>query len=210
MKSYLLKWFLFSIALIALTEITNELLNIKMLLYNSFSEQLNKKQVQLILNIQNKWQWVTYFIAPFLLLIKTSLIASVVYIGAFFSKSLNVSFKQIWGTVLNAEFIFLLVPVSKIIWFRFCQTYFTLEDIQNFYPLSALNIIGYKGLETWLIYPLQTLNLFEIAYIICLSYQIGNLTKTNADTGLKIVSSSYIPALLLWVTIIMFFTLNFS
>lgn len=210
MKSYLLKWFLFSIALIALTEITNELLNIKMLLYNSFSEQLTKKQVQLILNIQNKWQWVTYFIAPFLLLIKTSLIASVVYIGAFFSKSLNVSFKQIWGAVLNAEFIFLLVPVSKIIWFRFCQTYFTLEDIQKFYPFSAINIIDYKGLEPWLIYPLQTLNLFEIAYIICLSYQIGSLTKTNADTGLKIVASSYIPALLLWVTIIMFFTLNFS
>mgnify|MGYP003395149940 CR=1 FL=1 len=73
-----------------------------------------------------------------------------------------------------------------------------------------LNIIGFKGLEPWLIYPLQTLNLFEIAYIIYLSYQIGYLTKTNADNGLKIVSYSYVPALFLWVVVVMFFTLNYS
>jgi hypothetical protein len=142
--------------------------------------------------------------------LKTIIITSVIYIGVFFFNKVEVTFKVIWDSIIKAEFIFLLVPILKLIWFYFFQTNYTLEDIQYFYPLSALNIIGYKGLDTWLLYPLQTLNLFEFAYIIYLSYQIGFLTKTNADNGLKIVGYSYVPALLLWVTVVMFFTLNYS
>ena len=127
-----------------------------------------------------------------------------------FLNNIKTDFKEVLNIILKVEFVFLSIPIIKLIWFYFFQTNYTLEDIQYFYPLSALNIIGYKGLESWLIYPLQTLNVFELAYIIILSYQIGTVTKTNADTGLKIVGSSYIPALLLWVTIVMFFTLNFS
>jgi hypothetical protein len=47
----------------------------------------------------------------------------------------------LWGFVIIAEFVFLLVPIFKIIWFYFFQTNYTLEDIQYFYPLSALNIV---------------------------------------------------------------------
>jgi hypothetical protein len=40
-----------------------------------------------------------------------------------------------------------IIPIFKIIWFYFFQTNYTLEDIQYFYPLSALNIVDYKELE---------------------------------------------------------------
>ena len=131
------------------------------------------------------------------------------YIGLFISNR-ELNFKTIWHVVINAEFIFLLVPIFKIIWFSFFQTNYNLQDLQYFYPLSALNIIGYKGLETWFIYPFQVLNLFELSYIIYLGFQIGKLTNTNTDYGLKIVGLSYVPSLLLWVAIVMFFTLNYS
>jgi hypothetical protein len=72
--------------------------------------------------------------------------AAVLDIGPyFFSKNKN-TFK-LWGFVIIAEFVFLLVPIFKIIWFYFFQTNYTLEDIQYFYPLSALNIVDYKELE---------------------------------------------------------------
>ncbi len=210
MKSTFLKVLLLSIALILLNEITNTFLDIKGLLYNSLSEQLTAKQLQQYFDFQDKWQWVSYFIIPLLLLIKTSLIASVIFIGTFFSNTVKLGFKQIWGVVLNAEFIFLLVPFFKLIWFMVFQPSYTLEDIQYFYPFSGLNITGYKGLESWLLYPLQVLNLFEIGYVIYLGYQMGCLTQTSTDNGLKIVASSYLPALLLWVSLVMFFVLNYS
>jgi hypothetical protein len=112
--------------------------------------------------------------------------------------------------------VFLGVGVLKIVWFYFFQTNYTLEDLQYFYPLSALNIVGYKGLDAWLIYPLQVLNLFELAYWLLLSYFVGMLAFIEKykgkpmDLGFKIVASSYGSALLLWVVVVMFFTLNYS
>lgn len=210
MKIALLKWILLSIALILLTEILNNVLNTKELYYNSLAEQLSKKQIEKIFSFQDKWRWVMYLIVPLIMFLKTSLIASVLYIGIFFLSKIPVTFKQLWSIVLSAEFAFLLVPVFKMAWFYFFQTNYKLEDIQNFYPLSALNITGYKNLEPWYIYPLQTLNLFEFLYIIYLGFQIGKITNTNADHGLKIMSLSYVPALFLWIATIMFFTLNYS
>ncbi len=185
-------------------------LKIDLLIYNSLSDKLTQDQIKGIINIQEKWQWISYVAIPLLFLLKIYLIASVLFIGTFFFSKINLTFKQLKNVVIKSEFIFLIVSFTKVVWFYFFQTNYTLEDIQFFFPLSALNIIGYKGVDTWLLYPLQTLNLFEVAYIIYLSYQIGYLTKTNADYGLKIVGYSYVPALLLWVTVVMFFTLNYS
>jgi hypothetical protein len=210
MNSTFLKYIILSIAFIVLTEITNNVLDFKDLLYNSLTEELTSKQLKNYFEFQDKWHWVSYIFAPIFLLIKTSLIASVLYIGTFFFSKVAVSFKQLWGFVLTGEFIFLLVPILKIAWFYFFQTHYKLEDIQCFYPLSALNIVGYKELEPWFIYPFQTLNLFELAYWLILAYYIGKATQTNMDNGLKIVACSYGPALLLLVVTIMFFTLNFS
>lgn len=210
MKINFYKYLIISIILILITEITNKVLNIKGLIYNSLAEQLTSQQIESVFEFQEKWQWVNYIIIPIVILIKTSIIASILYIGSFFFSKIEVKFKQLLTIVLKAEFIFLGIGILKILWFYFYQTDYNLKDIQYFFPFSALNIIGYQGLEPWFIYPLQTFNFFEIAYIIYLGFQIGNLTNTNADNGLKIVACSYIPALVLWVSIIMFLTLNYS
>jgi hypothetical protein len=210
MKHTFLKYLLVCFLFILISELLKSTINYKELIYNSLAEKLSSNQIKEILHLQDKWQWVGYIFVPIYILLKTTIISSILYIGIFFFSKKDIDFKNIWNCVIKAEFIFLLVPIFKIIWFYFFQTNYTLEDIQYFYPFSALNIIGYKGLDAWLFYPLQTLNLIEFGYIIYLSYQIGSLTRTNADNGLKIVSYSYVPALLLWVSVIMFFTLNYS
>lgn len=210
MKTTFFKFILLSISLIFLTEITNKILNYRVLLYNSLSNQLNSIQIEHFFEFQEKWQWLTYCFIPVFLFIKTCLIASFLYIGVYFFSRKTTTFKQLWSFVINTEFIFILIPIIKIAWFYFFQTNYKLEDIQYFYPLSALNIVSYKSLEPWFIYPFQTINLFELAYWLILAHYIGKVTETNMDSGLKIVSCSYGSALLLWVVTIMFFTLNYS
>lgn len=201
---------------IILAYISFIILPINDLIYQSYSVKLTALQIKEIFVLQEKWNWLSYTIIPILLLIKSSLISSVLYIGTFFYSKNKVTFKQLFNTVVKAEFIFLSVGVIKIVWFYFFQTSYTLEDLQYFFPLSALNIIGYKGLDAWFIYPLQVLNLFELAYWLLLSYFIGKLAFTEKDKGkpmdlgFKIVASSYGSALLLWVVVVMFFTLNYS
>jgi hypothetical protein len=199
-----------SIALIVLAEITNSVLDFKGLLYNSLSDQLTRTQIATMFEFQDQWHWLSWVFVPVFLVVKTSIIASVLYIGVFFFSKKQLSFGQLFGHVVTAELVFLLVPIFKMGWFYFFDTQYKLEDIQNFFPLSAINIIGYQGLEAWFIYPFQTLNLFEVAYWLLLAYFLGKATETNMDKGLKIVACSYGPALLLWVVVIMFFTLNYS
>ena len=196
--------------------LSNSILKFEILFINSLSEILTQNQIEEYLNFKKKWQLLSYLIIPILLLIKMSIIASIIYIGAFFYSKAKVTFKQLFNAVVKAEFVFLGVGVLKIVWFYFFQTNYTLEDLQYFYPLSALNIVGYQGLESWFIYPLQVLNLFELAYWLLLSYFVGKLAFTEKDKGkpmdlgFKIVASSYGSALLLWVVVVMFFTLNYS
>lgn len=196
--------------------LSNSILKFEILFINSLSEILTQNQIEEYLNFKKKWQLLSYLIIPILLLIKMSIIASIIYIGAFFYSKAKVTFKQLFNAVVKAEFVFLGVGVLKIVWFYFFQTNYTLEDLQYFYPLSALNIVGYKSLDAWFIYPLQVLNLFELAYWLLLSYFVGKLAFTEKDKGkpmdlgFKIVASSYGSALLLWIVVVMFFTLNYS
>jgi hypothetical protein len=152
---------------------------------------------------------VTFIIIPITLLLKTSIIAAILDIGCFFF-SKEIKYKRLFNIVVKAEFIFLLVIVFKTAWFYFFKTEYNLEDLQNFYPLSALNIIGYEGLQPWFIYPFQVLNLFELAYWFNLAYLIGKELNENTDKGFSIVASSYGVSLLIWVVGVMFFTLNIS
>jgi hypothetical protein len=210
MKRTYIKYLLLCIALLIITEATKKLLHLDKLIYNSLAEKISSSQIESFFELQDKWQWVSWVFVPIYILIKTTIIASIIYIGTFFFSRIPITFKQLWEIVIKAEFIFLLIPVAKIIWFSFFQTDYILEDIQYFYPFSLLNVVGYQGLEPWFIYPFQALNLFEMAYVIYLGYQLGDLTKTNVDNGLKILVYSYIPALVLWIAVIMFFTLNYS
>lgn len=206
-KSYVL-FILLSLITLLLVKIASYLLNIDALNYKNLLLEHSIEQTERILNIQKKIEWIYYLVIPIMIILKTITIATVIYIGISLFNIRNISFNSICKIILKAELILILAIVAKIFWFYFFETNYTIEDIQNFYPLSALNILGYKGLESWFIYPFQVLNLFELFYIIYLGYEIGRLT--NTDYGLKIISASYVPSLLLWVAIVMFLTLNYS
>ena len=89
-------------------------------------------------------------------------------------------------------------------------TSYTIADIDNFASLSILNAIGYKNIDFWFYYPLQTLNFFELAYCFLLVYFLSKITKISKKDSFKITVFGYIPALILWVTLSMFITLNKS
>ena len=202
--------FLFLIVLTSLiTYFSQSLMNTEELYYSLLSEKYTYEQINKILNFQDKWQWITYLIIPLLLLIKISIIASILDVGCFFFGK-DIKYKKLFNIVVKAEFVFLLVIIFKTAWFYFFQTDYNLEDLQYFYPLSALNIIGYEGLQPWFIYPFQVLNLFELAYWVILAYLIGKELNENTDKGMSIVASSYGVILLIWVVGVMFFTLNMS
>lgn len=120
--------------------INKELLNVEGLVINSLADKFTYEQVEDILGFKKKMKWLSYSIIPLLLLIKTSIIAAILDAGCFFFGK-EIKYKKLFNIVVKAEFVFLLVIVFKTVWFYFFQTDYNLEDLQYFYPLSALNII---------------------------------------------------------------------
>lgn len=192
---------------LTLSLLSREMLNGNELYVNLLAEQLTSEQIQDTLNFQQKWQWLSYAIIPLLLLLKISIIAAILDAGCFFFNK-EITYKQLFNIVVKAEFVFLLVIIFKTLWFYVFQQDYTLEDLQYFYPLSAINITGYEGLQPWFVYPLQVLNLFELAYWGILAYLLGKTLKISTNKGLSIVAGSYGVGLLIWVVAVMFLTLN--
>ena len=189
--------------------ISSKILTSEELVILSLSESFTFEQINDIIGFQEKWEWLGYALVPLLLLLKTSIISAILDAGCFFFDK-EIKYKKLFNIAVKAEFVFLLVIVFKTAWFYFFQTDYNLEDLQYFYPLSALNIIGYEGLQPWFIYPFQVLNLFELAYWLVLAYLIGKELNENTDKGFSIVASSYGVSLLIWAVGVMFFTLNMS
>lgn len=190
-------------------------LNIDLFQIYEASKTLTKVQIEQILTPETDNEYLNLITISISTLFKVILISTIVFTGTLLFEK-KISMRNIFFIVIKLEYIFLIPILFEIIYFKFINTTATLEDIQYFYPLSALNIVGYKGLEAWFIYPLQVLNLFELAYWLLLSYFVGKLAFTEKDKGkpmdlgFKIVASSYGSALLLWVVVVMFFTLNYS
>jgi hypothetical protein len=201
--------FILIIASIFLSLIINQILQIDNLYISSLTDKLTYDQIQEFLNSQQKWQWLGYAIIPLSLLLKISIIAAIIDVGCFFFDK-EIKYKKLFNIVVKAEFVFLLVIVFKTNWFYVFKQDYTLLDLQYFYPLSAINITGYQNLQTWFVYPLQVLNLFELAYWVILAYLLGKELKITTDKGLSIVASSYGVGLLIWVVAIMFLTLNMN
>ena len=148
-----------------------------------------------------------YVFIPIIYLLKFSLISLVLLTGFFFIDT-KANFSILFKAVMLAEIPFLLVPLIKLFWFLFVQTDYTFNDLQYFYPLSALQLFEVKSLATWQIYPLQLVNIFELVYWILLAYWLKRLLNITLTKGMELVVTSYGTGLLLWVVFITFLSLN--
>ncbi len=175
----------------------------------SYSDQLSTSQIEKILFNQHQYLWVSFIFLFISSLIKFFLISTVLYMGLIIAGQ-KISFMKIFRVVLISEYIFLIAIFLKFIYFYFIQVIYSLTNVNTFYPLSILNLLDSDLIDKIWIYPLQILNVFEITYWIILAYSISKLINNNFDKAFKIVLSSYLPSLIVWVVFIMFLTVTLN
>lgn len=193
---------------VAITVVFNILLVTKNAYFNTYS-QFDNTRIEEMFNFQHKYIWIGYLLIPIWLLIKTSIVSLTLQIGTTI-QGFKLKLSQTLRIALMAEFVFLLPQLIKLFWFLIVQKEYTLTDLQQFYPLSILNLFSAKDLSVLLLYPFQTFNIFEVLYWITLAIGIRLELDKNVDLGIKVVFSGYIPALLLWMLVITFITVSVS
>lgn len=200
---------LLSVCLIIASYLSKLILNMDELMVNSFADYYTYSQINEIMNQYNKYVWLGYLVIPVILFIKVVVIAFIIDIGVFFFGK-EISFKRLFNIVTKAEFIFIVPIIIKTAWFYAIAPVYDLQDAQQFYPLSAMQLFDADSLQTWFTYPLQMLNVFEIVYWIFLSVLLAKTLKLRFNKSLQIIACSYGTALVIWTVGIMFITLNAS
>lgn len=189
--------------------LTSNFLFSDQLYFSQFGEQMTYDQIKSFLDLQYKYQWVSYLILPVIYLFKLSLLSLVLLAGAIFW-NIKISFKKLFQITLIAEFLFVIPSLIKLFWFLFVQKEFELQDLQTFYPLSLLNLLNVKDIPQWLLYPFQLVNVFEVIYWFLLAYGISLVARERLPKMLGMVASSYGVGLFVWVVFITFLTINLS
>lgn len=181
------------------------------LIVEHYSDLLSNDQLSQYLENKKEWWWISYSIIPIIILIRTSLVSFCLSVGLFLYDIENkIQFKQFFRIALIGEFVLVFVGAFKLVYFYFFKIEFTLQELQQFYPLSYINFLDVENLEPWLVYPLQTVNLFEIMYFFVLVYGMHKLLKNNYWKSFEITAASYGTGLLIWLGLVMFLTLNIS
>ena len=179
------------------------------LYFNSFATQLSYERIEGIISEAKKLSWISYIIIPLIYFVKLSIITLCLSLGFFFISD-RFEFKAFYKVAVLAELIFLLPVLIKLCWFLFVQTDYDLNDLTQFYPLSALTLVDSETIPRYWLAPLQTLNLFEVIYWCLLAYGGADATGFSFKRSFGLVMSSYGVGLVLWVVLVMFLTITYS
>jgi len=135
---------------------------------------------------------------PLIYLWKFTVIAFIIWIGCFLF-GYRVTYRQCWGVVIGAEFIFLVPEILKIMWFMTVNSDPSYDEVTSFYPLSLLNLVNHETLDKKWMYPLKALNVFEVMYWFLLVAGIHHYARKSRRMVWYIVACSYILIFFLWL-----------
>lgn len=189
--------------------LSNEILVSDSLYYDFFDQQMSYDRITEFLSINRRLTWIIYLLIPIYLFVKITIVATCLAVGVLLF-GYNVDFRKLFHVALLSDFVFLIPPILKLVWFVLIAPGYDLADLQFFFPLSAFNLLGSDDVEPWLFYPLQIVNVFEVIYCILLSLGIKNILDESFGKSAAIVLSSYGVSLLLWVTFVIFITISMS
>lgn len=175
---------------------------------NALGVSLDSERLQSAIQLILKYEWLSYVILPLLLILKWLIIAGVIYAGLFLFNQ-EILFGNCYKIVMIAELSIILAALTKFICFLIHRPE-TIQDIQFFYPLSLVQLFTVKQLPTYMIYPLQQFNLFELAYWFLIAAGIKAYTEKSFKQSFKIVASSYGVGLGIWVLCVVFIQLQFA
>lgn len=177
--------------------------------FNTYSEQLTYERSMELFHQIKSYSWVSYVMVPVFLFLKFSAISVLLYIGLFFSDlHKDVSLGKIFKVVIASESVFISASMIKLLWFIFFAGNYTLDDMSYFYPLSVINLFHRSDVAAYWVYPLQTVNLFQFLYVLLLAFGLSRIGSVNKKLLDKVVLATYIPAIAVWVTVIMFLTID--
>lgn len=177
--------------------------------YRNLSAQIPSSYIEDFLESRERFWWFTYLMQVVVVSFKMLFTSLCIFIGVILS-DIDFSFRDLFRSVIVAEIVFVVAHFFTLFNLYLNRVELMFNTMTNYFPLSILSFWGTENVIPWLHYPLQTLNLFEVFYILFISWLLSKQWKPNLIESLNIVLPSYGTGLLLWLVLVTFLTLQIS
>jgi hypothetical protein len=168
--------------------------------------QMTDRQFDDYLEFVHKWQWVSYLFIPLALLLRISFTWVCLKAGSFITERFTKA--AFWKICIQAEIVFAVGAVAGLLYTEFFVDVETLEQL-SVNPFS-LQVFFSDSVPKWSSYFFNTLNIFELSYILFLAYLITEESKMKFLPSLKFVASTYLPGITLWVLLVSYLSVVFQ
>lgn len=141
---------------------------------------------------------IQYLSVPIFLAWKWTWTSLMLWIGCFMF-GYRIHFNQLWKMVMLSEILFFVPEILKVIWYSMFYNDPSYNDYLAFYPFSLINFLDYTQIAPKYLYPLKSLNLFELIYWPILIVGIYFLSGKKVKISAYIVLSTYVLFFFIWL-----------
>jgi hypothetical protein len=180
------------------------------LYYSTLNEQFTAEQIQRMLAYQSaSWkQFLGYAIIPLIIIIRVLYSSFCLYTGNLVNET-HWSFKSLFNISLKADAIFCLNSICNFYYYAFIDNFKTLEDL-SVNCASLLKIVGKENIPNWLVLAYNSINVFELFYIVLLVLLIHISFKLSYLKSTVFVVLTYVTGNYFYIVAMTFLYLSLS
>jgi hypothetical protein len=175
----------------------------------SLGGQVNPDKLAAFLQGQHRMAVLSYLLIPAVLLVKMVLVTLCLLTGLLLT-SQKVSFSTLFRIVLFAETAFVASTLLRLLLLAFSHNVESLGQYMAFAPLSLFNFFHAQSVPNWLVYPLQTLDVFQALYIYLLAKGLSVYFKRSVPQSVELVLGSYGVGLFTMMILFAFISITFN
>jgi len=179
------------------------------LYYYTLGEQFTSEQIQKFISYQNEtWrQLLEYSLIPLIIIIRVLYTSLCLFIGNLVNES-NWKYETIYTLSLKSDIAFTLSQICNFYYYAISDNFNTVEDL-GINCCSLLKIVDKENIPNWLIFAYNSINVFELLYVILLILFIKTCFHITYLKSIVFVLLTYCIGNYLYITGLTFLYLNF-
>jgi len=178
------------------------------LFYSSLNEQFTNEQLKTLFSLREKWIGLSYLLIPLFIIIRILYTSFCLFIGDLFQET-HWGYKRMFNIALKADIVFIVSAIAVFYYFLIWGDVKTTQDL-NIHPFSLLAVTGQDNIPGWLVFAYNSINVFELIYLVFLMLLIHASTQTGYVKALIFSLLTYGVGNYLYIVAITFLYLNFS
>jgi hypothetical protein len=180
------------------------------LYYSAFGEQFTSGQIQKLLTYQNEtWRQILgYCLIPLIIIIRVVYTSFCLNVGNLVNET-HWKYKSLYNIALKSDIVFLFSQISNFYYYTGSSNYKTIEDL-GVNCVSFLKIVGKENIPAWLVLAYNSINLFELIYVILLILFIKNCFHITFGKSTVFVLLTYVIGNYFYIVAMTFLYLSFG